>query len=270
MRFSEYGCSSGTPVVYFHGVPGSPAEAAVLAQHAQLNNLRVLCFERFSLVGCASAEAYYQQIAVAIRAEIGDAAVDFIGFSIGSQVALGTAFHLQEQVRNVHLLSAVAPLHGGDFLNAMAGKAVFSLAQSQPWLFRLLARWQAFLAARFPAALFRLLFASAQGQDAVLASQVDFQRFMADVLRGCFSQGTFGYCRDIQQFVAPWSAPNFTGDIRFHLWHGTDDNWSPIAMADYLAATLPAVVGVHRMAGLSHYSCLYQAAPTLCQALAQR
>ncbi|GLK90163.1 hypothetical protein GCM10017655_32250 [Pseudomonas turukhanskensis] len=262
MPFSEYGSSTGKPVVYFHGVPGAPSEAAVLHDYARLAGLRVLSFNRLTLPVCATPEAYYLQIATAIRKEIGNMPVAMIGFSIGSHVALATAAHLREQVTSLHLVSAVAPLQAGDFPNAMAGKAVFQLAHKQPWLFKLLARWQAFLAPRFPTALFRMLFASAQGQDQQLASQADFQQFIAGVFIDCFGQGVDGYCRDIQRYLAPWSPPAFTHSPQIHLWHGSEDNWSPLGMAEYLAGALPGAV-LHRGEGLSHYSCLYDAVPKI-------
>ena len=62
---------------------------------------------------------------------------------------------------------------------------------------------------------------------------------MKDVLQSCFTQGASGYIRDINQFLAPWSVGIFECGASVHLWHGTDDNWSPVAMADYLARTVP-------------------------------
>lgn len=47
------------------------------------------------------------------------------------------------------------------------------------------------------------------------------------------------------------------------IWQGGADTWSPPAMADCLADRLPAVVGVERLAGLSHYSCLFEAVPRI-------
>jgi pimeloyl-ACP methyl ester carboxylesterase len=268
MRCTEYGCATGKPVVYFHGVPGAPSEAAVLDEFAQQQGLRVLCFERFAAGADLDGDAYYRQLAAAIDEKVAGASVDFIGFSIGTHVALETACRLPGRVKNIHLVAAVAPLEHGNFLDAMAGKAVFTLAQRQPWLFKLLARWQAFLAPRFAPTLRHMLFASAQGQDQELASQQPFQQFIEGVLAESFSRGVNGYCRDIQLFLAPWSPAVFSSETSVHLWHGSDDNWSPIGMADSLAATLPGASGVHRSAGLSHYSCLYDAAPKICRELA--
>ena len=269
MQFTEYGCPTGKPVVYFHGVPGAPSEAAVLHHPALQQGLRVLCFERFTVPASNRDAAYYRQIAAAIREVVENTTVDFVGFSMGTHVALACASCMQAQVVSLHLVSAVAPLQAGDFLDAMAGKAVFNLAQKRPWLFKLLARWQEFLSRRAAAALFRLLFASAQGQDKQLASQADFQQFIASTLADCFRPGVEGYSRDIEQYLSPWAVPVFAHEPPIYLWHGSEDNWSPIAMAEHLAATLPCAT-LQRGAGLSHYSCLYDAAPKICEVIGVR
>ena len=49
MDFSEYGNPAGKPVVYFHGVPGSPSEASVFDAPAREQGLRILCFDRFAI-----------------------------------------------------------------------------------------------------------------------------------------------------------------------------------------------------------------------------
>lgn len=263
MNFIEYGNPAGKPVVYFHGVPGSPIEGSVFESCAQQLGLRVLCFDRFSIDPSVRGALYYQRIAQAIDEAVHGVPVDFIGFSIGSHVALETCRHLPGRVKSLHLVSAVAPLDEGDFLNEMAGKGVFSLAKHHPALFRRLAQSQAFLASLMPGVLARLLFASAAGQDKVLASQPAFRTLMIGVLQSCFAQGASGYIRDIHQFLAPWSAGIFDCEASVHLWHGTDDNWSPVAMADYLARTFPGEVATERLQGGSHYSCLFDAAPRI-------
>jgi pimeloyl-ACP methyl ester carboxylesterase len=264
MNFTEYGHSAGKPVVYFHGVPGSPIEASLFDGPAREQGLRVLCFDRFAIDQALVGAPYYQHIARAINEAVQGTPVDFIGFSMGSHVALETRRYLPRQVKNLHLVSAVAPLDQGEFLDGMAGKAVFSLAKHHPTLFQLLSQWQALLAARVPGALFRMLFASAEGQDRVLASRPEFKRFISTMLQACFARGVGGYMRDIDQFLAPWSDDIFDCETRVHLWHGTDDNWSPIGMSGYLAESFRQTSGIERAEGLSHYSCLYDAAPKIC------
>ena len=264
MTFTEYGNSTGKPVVYFHGVPGSPIEASLFEGPAREHGLRVLCFDRFSIDPSLRSAAYYQHIARAINEVVQGASVDFVGFSMGSHVALEVRRYMPRQVGSLHLISAVAPLDQGEFLDGMAGKAVFTLAKRHHALFLLLSRWQALLAARVPCVLLRMLFASAAGHDRILVSQPEFKMFITSVLQACFACGITGYVRDVEQFLASWSDGIFDCAVPVHLWHGTDDNWSPMAMSDCLAKSLQPPSSVERGQGLSHYSCLYDAVPKIC------
>ena len=263
MDFNEYGNPAGKPVVYFHGVPGSPSEASVFDAPAREQGLRILCFDRFAIDHAITDADYYRQIAQAVSETVQGARVDFIGFSLGTHAALEVAALMPRQVRSLHLVSAAAPLDGGDLLDQMAGKTVFSLAQRSPGLFQWLVRWQALLAKRAPQLLFRMLFASAQGQDRELVKSTEFRALICQVLQQCFAQGSSGYTRDIQQYLQPWSAGAFASAANACLWHGTQDNWSPFGMSAYLAERLPNNARVERMEGLSHYSCLYAAAPRI-------
>ena len=145
---------------------------------------------------------------------------------------------------------------------------MFSLAQRSPGLFQWLVKWQALLAKRAPQMLFRMLFASAQGQDRERVKSPEFKALICQVLQQCFAQGASGYTRDIQQYLKPWSAKVFTCETDVCLWHGTEDNWSPFAMSAYMAERFSRKARVERMEGLSHYSCLYAASPMICARLA--
>ncbi|WP_061240374.1 alpha/beta hydrolase [Ectopseudomonas composti] len=268
MDFSEYGNPTGKPVVYFHGVPGSPSEASIFDAPAREQGLRILCFDRFAIVPSITGAEYYRQITQTISETVQGTPVDFIGFSLGTHAALEVSALMPGQVRSLHLISAAAPLDGGDFLDQMAGKAVFSLAQRSPGLFHWLVKWQALLAKRAPQMLFRMLFASAQGQDRELVKSPEFRALIGQVLQQCFAQGTTGYTRDIRQYLQPWSASAFASEADVCLWHGTADNWSPFGMSGHLAECFPSDARIERMEGLSHYSCLYAAAPMICALLA--
>lgn len=91
MDFSEYGNPAGKPVVYFHGVPGSPSEASVFDAPAREQGLRILCFDRFTIDHSSTGTDYYRQIAQAISETVQGARVDFIGFSLGAHAALEVA-----------------------------------------------------------------------------------------------------------------------------------------------------------------------------------
>ncbi|TAN68121.1 MAG: alpha/beta hydrolase [Methylobacter sp.] len=267
MKFSQFGSDNGKTVIYFHGAPGAPEECAIFDLYAKEQDLRFICFDRFSGDYSITGDAYYQLLAQEISKQAAGKQVDVIGFSIGAFIALQTCRYLGNGVRNLHLISAAAPLDAGDFLESMAGKQVFQSAKTFPALFVLLSYWQGLLASLFPNALFRLLFASAAGGDKALSVDRAFQSSITKVLRSCFIGRIQGYVRDVKAYVHPWKDTLSGINANTHIWHGADDNWSPVSMAEFLHSALPGCSSIEIFNGLSHYSCLYRAAPEICRQL---
>lgn len=269
LESSQFGAENGRMIVYFHGAPGAPAEGAIFDACGKEHGLTFICFDRFSVESTITDEAYYQYLAREISKKSAGAKVDFIGFSIGAFVALQTCRHMAHEVRSLHLVSAAAPLEAGDFLDAMAGKQVFQLAKAFPALFVALSYWQSVLALFLPNALFRLLFASAGGQDKTLAADRAFQSSITEILRSCFIRRVPGYARDVKAYVRPWNTILSEISVNTHIWHGAEDNWSPEGMARYLKSAIPGCTSIKMFDGLSHYSCLYRAAPEICNVLSK-
>lgn len=267
MKFSQFGADNGRLVVYFHGAPGAPEECEIFDLKGKKNDLTFICFDRFAVDSSISGETYYRLLAEEISRKAAGQQVDVIGFSIGAFIALQTCRYMANGAGNLHLVSAAAPLEAGDFLEAMAGKQVFRLAKTFPALFILLSYWQGLLALFFPNALFRLLFASAAAADKALVADPAFQSSITKVLKSCFRGRVRGYARDIGAYVQPWKTTLSDITVNTHLWHGAQDNWSPKLMADYLASAIPGCTSTQIFDGLSHYSCLYRAAPEICNLL---
>jgi pimeloyl-ACP methyl ester carboxylesterase len=269
LKFNQFGSDNGQRVIYFHGVPGAPEECRIFDEEGKARNLSFICFDRFAIDSSLKGEAYYQFLADEISKTANGKPVDVVGFSIGAFIALQTCRYLGENVRNLHLISAAAPLEAGEFLEAMAGKRVFQLAKTFPVLFLLLSYWQGLLALVFPKALFQLLFASAVGKDKGLAANREFQSSFIPILQFCFIKRISGYARDIRAYVRPWNGSLADITINAHIWQGTKDNWSPPMMASYLKSAIPGCAHLEILAELSHYSCLYETAPKICQQLSK-
>ncbi len=268
MKYCQFGSEHGRLVFYFHGTPGAPEECAMFDGYGKENDLMFICFDRFAIESAIEGEAYYQFLAKEILKKADGAKVDIIGFSMGAFIALQTCRCLADNVRSLHLVSAAAPMDAGDFLDNMAGKQIFRLAQTFPSLFALLSYWQGLLALLCPKALFRMLFANTAGEDKVLVLDRKFQSTLVEVLRSCFINRRQGYRREIKAYVQPWKTMLCEIFVNTHIWHGTEDNWSPKGMADYLSSAIPGCTHTQILNGLSHYSCLHEAAPKICKLLA--
>lgn len=269
LKFSQFGAESGQMIIYFHGAPGAPEEAATFDVCGKEHGLTFMCYDRFSVESTTTDEAYYQYLAQEISKKSAGEKVDFIGFSIGAFVALQTCRHMANEVRSLHLISAAAPLEAGDFLVAMAGKQIFQLAKAFPALFVLLSYWQSLLALFLPNALFHLSFAATGGKDKALAADRMFQSGITKILRKCFISRVPGYARDVKAYVRPWKTKLSEISVNTHIWHGAEDNWSPQGMAKYLKSAIPGCTSIKIFDGLSHYSCLYRAVPEICNLLSK-
>ena len=255
--------------MYFHGVPGATSEGMVFDADAKANGLKIICQDRFAIDGTVTSADYFQLLADDIRQLAQSKKVVFVGFSMGAFVALQVCRLIPNQVHSLHLISPAAPLEGGDFLEKMAGRQVFLLARKWPVLFRMLSYWQALLVRLVPIGLFKILFATAVAGDKTLASKPEFRKFIVGLLKESFGQNLQGYMRDILAYVTRWRSTLTKVNVKTHLWHGVQDNWSPCAMSAYLKQEIPVFTKIHWMDGLSHYSCLYAAAPIICQLIRQ-
>ena len=263
MKYSTYGSKEGRLVIYFNGAPGSSSEGSILDVPALHHGLRVICFDRFSLDSNGDQDAYYEQIALEITKLLEDKeTVDFVGFSIGAFVALKVSSLLGNKVKNIHLVSAAAPLNSGNYIDKMAGGFVFKLAQRHPIIFLLLTQYQRLLSYLSPKFLFKILFSSATGADLALSKEVSFQKYIIPILQSCFSTNSRGYMRDVTSYVQ-WNDDLKWCHAKTTNWHGTSDNWSPFDMAVKLQDAIPGAVKLEALKGLSHYSCLFEAAPKI-------
>ena len=267
MAYRQFGADDGQLVIYFHGTPGAPEECAVFDQYGKENNLTFISYDRFSLDPALEGAAYYQLLADEITDKAAGKAVDLVGFSMGGVIALQVCRLMRSNVRSLHLVSAAAPLDAGDFIDMAAGKSVFRLAQKHPFAFYLLVRLQGLIAAISPGLVFRMMFANAAGEDKRLAASSEFQNAITGILKLCFTRHASGYARDVKAYVQPWKDTLSGIGINTHIWHGAEDNWSPVAMAEYLASAIPGCTSTEIFNGLSHYSCLYRAAPEICRQL---
>jgi pimeloyl-ACP methyl ester carboxylesterase len=232
-------------IAYFHGQPGGPGEWQACAPPG----LRAFAPDRTMPVDTAT-------LAGLVVTHCADGPVTLIGFSLGAPVALAVARALGDRVAHLHLISPAAPLALGDFLPAMAGGGLFRLARARPALFRLVAQLESLIARTAPGFLCDRLFATAAGADLALSRDPGFRQAMAQVLRAGLGRTPAGFIAEVTAYAANGPADLAGPAVPITLWQGDADNWTPPAMAEALAAALPAPVTLNRLPGCSHYSAL--------------
>jgi pimeloyl-ACP methyl ester carboxylesterase len=240
------------PILYCHGLPGSPAELAGLDLGDRRN---IIALDRLSF-GAATHEA---AVLGAFDATAPSEPVTLVGFSLGAMSALQIAAQRRARVRNLILISPAAPLELGDFLPAMAGRPVFETAQRGGLALRALTAIQAALMLVQPQLLLETMFKGAPESDQRLARNPRFITAISDGLRQCFGPRQGAYRRELLAYVKPWAHALGAVACEVTIWQGDEDNWAPPAMATALSAALKQPARINTCEGLGHYSTLHAA-----------
>ncbi len=233
--------------LYFHGLPGSAAELAGFGPKIAARA------GHFHVVARAGD---FGRLAGQITAQFPDGRLRLVGFSLGAQAALRVAPHLGARLERIDLVSPAAPLQLGDFLAGMAGAPVFRAALAGRIPFAALTFVQAQMARLAAERMAAALMAKARGSDRPLAADPQFIAALAQSLRTSLLDSRAAYLAEIRAYVADWSGELAKVHQPVAIWQGTEDDWTPPAMAQTLAAVLPGRPEVTMLPGLSHFSTL--------------
>lgn len=244
------------PTLYFHGLPGSAAELAGFGSEIALKSQHFHVVPRKqALIGGPPGD-YFARLAAQIQRQFPGGPLVLVGFSLGAAAALRVALHLGSRVQRIDLVSPAAPLALGDFLGGMAGAPVFRAALAGRGVFALLTFVQAQAARLAPQKMAAGLMATARGADRELADNPAFIAALTASLRHSLLAERAAYRQEILLYVADWSAELARVTQPVTIMQGSEDDWTPPAMAHALAAALPARPAVELRPGLSHFSTL--------------
>jgi pimeloyl-ACP methyl ester carboxylesterase len=239
LGFAEYGAPEGTPVLFFHGSPGSRHIHADMENVAERLGVRLIAVDR---PGYGLSDAKHGRTLLdwaddvaALVDTLGIDMFSLIGFSMGTIYALACAYKLPQRINKVSLAGAFAPLDVPGITNGMspAISGLFALAQANPVELK-----NTFAAiAPTPEALAAAMSASLGESDTAIfhARQSQFEAEYAETLR----TGVEGVASDFVLNSQNWGFPLDTIKTETHLWCGTEDCNTPPAMTTYLTSALP-------------------------------
>lgn len=261
--------ASQKQIVYFHGVPGSAQECLLFCVSGTIAGHDIFVPDRSTRATTESLDDHFDGLARQITGRFPDGKIDIIGFSLGAYIACELSARLSNRVGRIDLVSAGVPLQWGNYLDRMAGRQVFEMARDRPKSFKLLVRAQALMARYLPGLFCKALFASAQAGDADLLSDEQFVQTMKRNMKHAFADRGESYIFEITGYTSDWEPKIDAEQHPITLWHGQDDNWSPIAMARDLKAVLGPEAILKELPGASHYSALILAMNRLLDEVSQ-
>jgi pimeloyl-ACP methyl ester carboxylesterase len=244
LGWAEQGDPDGTPVLLFHGLPGSRLIRHPDGSIATRLGIRLITFDRPG-IGLSTPQPK-RRILDWPRdvAEFADAQglerFAVLGWSGGGPYALATAHELPDRVTHLGLVASVTPLAGTTFTrhlspdlrrNARIGRLV-------PWLVHQAVQREARTFARDPEAALREAFAKGPACDSATLDDPALLRMQIDSRREAYRKGTSGVYREALLYMRPWGFDPADVRVPVQLWHGDEDETLAPPMGRHLAETL--------------------------------
>jgi pimeloyl-ACP methyl ester carboxylesterase len=239
LAYETYGSPTGTPLVFFHGMPGSRLLGGLLADRARSWDVQVIAPDR---PGCGRSEfpdgfdlgdlpSVIGPLADAVDAE----RLAVAGFSGGSPYALAAAATCPQRVESVDVVSGSVP---SAFVDQRPGihRALGTLATRTPQLLGACFRVQAAVVRHRSAdALVEMYTADGSpvdvSDDAASIVKADFE--------ACFEEGAAGAVFDSRLIADAWSVSVSEIEQPVRLWHGTADDLTAFDATQAMARHLP-------------------------------
>lgn len=245
LAYTEYGDPGGTPVFFFHGMPGSRFFHPPDQITARLQ-VRLICMDRPGY-----GESTFQpgrrildwpgDIAQ-LADHLGINEFSVTGHSGGGPYVAVCAYALPERINAAAILSGAGPIDWPGGTRGMSATYKFGVGVGRfiPWPL-----WQALVwvfyhcRAKNPAADMDRgngirpladdeLLCNPEVRETCLRSEVE-----------AFRPGLCGMAWDARLLTHPWGFPLDDIRVPFQLWHGTEDDQVPVSMAQYIAGKIP-------------------------------
>ena len=243
IAFAEYGDPAGRPVFLCHGSPSSrlnrPNDEITRALGVRLIVIdRPGCGMSDFLPGRTLLDWPRDLAAVADALDVGRFAV--VGFSGGGPYVAASAHGLPNRVVAASSVAGAGPvdvsgiLASLSFYRRMAG----TLARHAPALFRA-AMWLTNHPGRNPSRFLHKFTGDLVPPDQAIIARPEIREKLVATYAESVRNGLRGVALDLAIAMRPWGFP--LGDIQcpYFIWHGEDDHSMPMAMAQYLAKSIP-------------------------------
>ncbi len=245
LGYAEYGDPTGTPIFFFHGLPGSRRQrhpddsiAIELGAHIITIDRPGYGFSDFqpgrTLLDWPDDVA---QLADALNIQRFAA----IGLSGGGPYLLSCAYKMPERITSATVISGMGPVDSPEGMKGMmqSMRLGLSLARRVPWVFvRPALEPTARLVRRNPTAAKKLVPMSAPQVDKEAFARPEIQAIDHEDLLEAYRNGAQGVYWEVVILANPWCFRLEDIHKKIYLWHGEEDTTVPLTMGRYVARSL--------------------------------
>ena len=243
LAYASYGDPNGYPVLFFHGLPS----CRLMHPDAELSRalgVRLLVADRpgfgrsdpkpgRSLLDWADDVA---QFADALKLQ----PFAVVGASGGGPFVAACAYRLADRITRAAILGGSGPIDAPGTLAGIARerRIGYWLARHTPALFRLVIRWRGD-PRRDPETFFANFTRHNPPADQALLARPDVRAMFLASYGEATRQGLDAFAWEVQLVAQPWGFRLEDVQTPITLWHGEDDNSTPIGMARAMAQAMP-------------------------------
>lgn len=241
LNYAEYGAANASPVLVFHGSPGSRFEKPRDLSICHETNCRLIVVER---PGFGVSEFDHNRSLLDWPNDIARLAdsleidkFSIVGFSGGGPYAMACGHEIGHRINRISLVGSAAPFNSPDVCADMLADnlALFEIA-AQDY------QQAAAQLAQFidgPDALLLLFDASVSAPDKLIFAEAEFRQMYRANLAEALKQGLLGLAYDMALIARPWQFDPADMPVETQLWHGEKDLNMPLSMGRHLQKLLP-------------------------------
>jgi pimeloyl-ACP methyl ester carboxylesterase len=248
ISYLEYGDTSGTPVVYCHGHPGSRLEWASFDLNDKVSEygIRLIAIDR---PGTGNSDYIagnwldtWPEDMIQLVNHLGVDSFGVLGVSGGAPYALAIASKYPERVSRVVMVSGMGPKNAPNMKNGLA----WNYAKVPSSIRKMMLGLTKMGTEKDPDLFTEKMIESLSQPDAALLTA--YPKLSKGILEHGFAEalknGTKGVSHEAYVYKKKW--PFELKDIRskVYLWHGTQDANVPYSVGEYLTEELPNCVAV--------------------------
>jgi len=260
LAYAEYGDPQGTPVIVFHGTPGSRLDRHPDSTILTDLGVRLIAPDRPGY-GHSSFQRNRRLLdwpadVARLADALGLARFAVAGVSGGGPHAAACAYALPERVTRAALVAGVAPPHAPGFWDGMSKRDALELRATRllpTWFLRFDFNAQVRLLLRDPRAYLANLAAHFPAPDRAVAADPALQAIFAESVAQAYRQGPDAHIQDDKLFTRPWGFRVEDITVPVDVWQGDDDDIVPPSHGRYLAAAIPGAT-LHLVPSQAHLS----------------
>ena len=245
LGYAEYGAPGGTPVIFFHGMPGSRLEGTLGHDAAARANVRLILPDRpgYGLSDFKTRRRFmdWPDDVAEVADALGIDRFAIAGISGGGPYVAACALKIPERLTRASIISGIGPFDAPGATEGMSfqNRSLFYTSRRVPIIARGILGLMATLALRFPKRMGEQMQKAMPPADRAVMEQPGMQEKFIDNLREAFRQGARGAAWEARMYARRWGFRLQDIPMPVQLWQGGQDVNVPPAMGRYQASAIP-------------------------------